>query len=345
MGFPDVAAALDSSVSEISGGAAPSAGTEVSEEAFADLWEDSAGAAVRVDPETRPEVESVLNSDPANDRIIDPSADNATWTSGPELQPDDAAVCPDSFVEEQCAAEAEDALARGSESGSASHAVLPREETAAEESGLVRHDLWPVADAGNDDEEDDELPPLSIASRRKSSPFAPAILGIVLLVVLAGALLYLFSDKMAGLIPDTLVQSHGVDGKPVSGAAIRSLEGHFLINRSAGELFVMRGEVVNASGAPLTALRVRGTLYGAAGEVIAQRTVYCGNDLAPADLAFNSYTSIERTMGRMLGSDLANLELLPGKAMPFLIVFKGVPAQAKDFAATVVTPGAGASAP
>lgn len=200
----------------------------------------------------------------------------------------------------------------------------------------LRREIWPVADGKPSGE--DELPPLSIASRRKGSPMVPVVLGIGLLVTLAGALFYLVSDRLTGFIPDSVVQSIGIARKPAGGAVIRSLEGHFLVNKQAGELFVMRGEVVNVSEKPLSTLRIRGTLYGAGGEIIAQRTVYCGNDLAPADLAFNSYTSIERSMGRMLDADLSNLEVPPGKAIPFVLVFKGVSSKATQFEASLVSP-------
>lgn len=184
--------------------------------------------------------------------------------------------------------------------------------------------------------EDEGLPPLSITSRRKGPPIFPIFAGIVLVLV-AGAVGY-FTVKNGGvgrLLPAKL---RGLE-KTVGEAAIRSLEGAFQANREAGELFVMRGEVFNASGRPLTSIRVTGTIYGKKGEVLARRTVFCGNPIPEEQAAFLPYSSMEKTMERQFGETLANLEVAPGKGVPFTIVFRDLPKDASDYGAKVAGPG------
>lgn len=196
---------------------------------------------------------------------------------------------------------------------------------------------WPVADGDEVEPEEDELPPLSISSRRKGARLFPVLLGTLLVLVLGGAGYYLMQGGtvgLSGMLPDGLKQLIG-DGKTTQAAAVRSLEGEFISNSEAGELFVMRGEVFNSSKKPIASLQVKGTVYGPNGEALAQRTVFCGNTLSREQLALQSYSSMEKVMGSRFGDTLANLEVSPGKAVPFLIVFRDVPKGATDFGAVV----------
>jgi hypothetical protein len=196
-----------------------------------------------------------------------------------------------------------------------------------------RHEeKWPVADSRADEMAGDELHPLSISSRRKKSPFFPVLIGVLclLVVVVAGFYLYQnYAGDLGSLVP-------GGVKKGTNRATIRSLGGTFLVNREAGELFVIRGEIFNASGKPLSAIRVQGTVYGVNGSVLAKRTVYCGNTFSPEEMTFRSFSGMEKTMDRQFGDTLANLEIPPGKGIPFAIVFKNVPREAKDYGAEIV---------
>jgi predicted Zn finger-like uncharacterized protein len=196
-----------------------------------------------------------------------------------------------------------------------------------------RHqEKWPVADSRADETADDELHPLSISSRRKKSPFFPILIGALSLLVAVVGGFYLFQNYAGDL--DSLIP--GGLKTEASRATIRTLEGSFLVSREAGELFVIRGEVFNSSGKPLSAMRVQGTVYSVNGSVLARRMVYCGNTFSPKELAFRSFSGMEKTMDRQFGDTLANLEIPPGKGIPFAIVFKNVPRDAKNFGAKIV---------
>jgi predicted Zn finger-like uncharacterized protein len=211
----------------------------------------------------------------------------------------------------------------------------------------IRDHLWPVADSKDEEGGEDEMPPLSISSRRKGSPLVPILIGVLLLLGLAGGGLYLFvgnSPDVAGLVPESVRNAVGLGTKSACQVEIRSLEGVFLANKDAGEIFVIRGDVFNVSRKPLTTIQVKGKIFGAKGEVIAQRTVFCGNVLSGKQLAFQPYSSMEKVMGSRFGETLANLDVQPGKAISFMIVFKAVPKGATDYAVEVVSP-VGSAAP
>ncbi|MRR57764.1 MAG: DUF3426 domain-containing protein [Deltaproteobacteria bacterium] len=266
--------------------------------------------------------------------------DSAAFAAGTEPESDAPAAAPD--VADADAA-TEDSEVRVLSSEVEGNTPLPVEQEMAYDVRIheLRERRWPVADGGDEEAADDELPPLSIASRRKGLPLFPSILAAVLVLVLGGVGFYLTQNSLGSplrFLPDSAKNLLGIAGEDTGGATIRFLEGTFLDNREAGQLFVMRGEVFNSSGKPFSALQVKGTVYGANGEVMAQRTVFCGNTLSSEQLAFESFSSMEKAMGRQFGDTLANLEVLPGKAVPFVIVFRDLPRGATDYGATVAGP-------
>ncbi|MDD2335368.1 MAG: DUF3426 domain-containing protein [Geobacteraceae bacterium] len=210
-----------------------------------------------------------------------------------------------------------------------------------EQSLSIRESIWPVADSKDEEEVDDNLSPLSITSRRKGSPFLPILMGVLLVLVLGGAGFYLVSVHSGGWadsLPESVKASLGLGKKAGGLVEIRSLEGAFLSNRDAGEIFVMKGDAFNISSKPLTTIQVKGKVYGINGEVLAQQTVFCGNVFSGEQLAVQPYSSMAKVMGRQFGETLANFQVQPGKGVPFVIVFKDVPRGAKDFGAEVMSP-------
>jgi len=211
----------------------------------------------------------------------------------------------------------------------------------SEHSRSIREHVWPVADSKDEEGMDDDLSPLSISSRRKGSPYFPILMGIMLVLLLGGVGFYLFTagnGGLADLLPDSAKEVLGL-GKRTGGLVeIRSLEGAFLANREAGEIFVIKGDAFNVSAKPLTTIQVKGKVFGPNGEVLLQQTVFCGNVLSGEQLALQPYSSMVKVMGNQFGETLANFQVLPGKGIPFVIVFRDVPGHAKDFGAEVVSP-------
>jgi hypothetical protein len=112
---------------------------------------------------------------------------------------------------------------------------------------------------------------------------------------------------------------------------VRAVNGFFVKNRQAGDLLVITGEAVNGFGKPRAAIKVKGMVYGANGQVLATKSAYCGNPLTKEQLAGMPLEKIEAAMANQFGDSLANLEVAPGKAIPFVIVIAQPPAEAKEY--------------
>lgn len=168
----------------------------------------------------------------------------------------------------------------------------------------------------------EELPPLSIPSRRKQSPvFSGLIVFVSLLLV---AVLGFFGYSMFTEGKGKVVAESGR-------ISVRSVEASFVVNPLIGELLVITGEAVNEYAKPRAALQVKGMVYGANGQTLATKNAYCGNPLTKEQLATLPADKIEAAMANQFGDSLANMEVVAGKAIPFVIVISKPPAEARDY--------------
>lgn len=189
---------------------------------------------------------------------------------------------------------------------------------------------------------EEELPPLSIATRKKGSSVIPmAVTAIAALIVLAiaGVGFYVFREGPAAfdkLGLGFLAKWAGLEVAEEGGIVIRNPAGAFMVNKEAGEIFVISGEAVNNFRKPRASIQVKGIVLGAKGAPLMQKVVYCGNALSKEQLTTLPMAKIEAAMGNQFGDSLSNLGVQPGKGIPFVVVFSGVPKDAAEFSVEVV---------
>ncbi len=167
----------------------------------------------------------------------------------------------------------------------------------------------------------EELPPLPIASRRKQSPFMSAVFVVCGIVIAAALSIYGFSMFSGG-------KGDGFEGGQI---AINNVEASFVKNKLTGELIVISGEAVNNYRKPRASIKVRGVVYDAKGDEITSKAAFCGNPLTVEQLATMTMEQIEAAMANQFGDSLANMEVPPGKSIPFVIVLAKPASGAKDY--------------
>ncbi len=167
-----------------------------------------------------------------------------------------------------------------------------------------------------------ELPPLSITSRRKQNPLVTvlaAAAGIFIIGIIAFFGYSMFSGGKTNTAQDKgRISVHDVDAT-------------FVKNKLTGDLLVITGEAVNDFNQPRAAIQIKGMVFGADGEVLASKNAFCGNPLTDEQLATLSLDKIETAMANQFGDSLANMEVAPKKSIPFVIVIANPPAGAKDY--------------
>lgn len=197
----------------------------------------------------------------------------------------------------------------------------------------------PAASTGLGEDNVEELPPLTISSRRKGASFFPAaitVTAIFIVVILAGVGFFVVSGpetmKKMGLgFLVTLTGGAQEEGK----ISLGKISAEFVTNNEAGELFVIRGETINNYSKPRASIQVKATLLGANGQSILNKQAYCGNSLTKEQLTMLSLNKLEEVMNNQFGDSLSNLGVQPGKSIPFVVVFASVPKEAVDFSVSV----------
>ena len=167
--------------------------------------------------------------------------------------------------------------------------------------------------------EQQELPPLSISSRRKRSPVFGAVIAVTSLLIVSVIGYSLLSSSK-----ETSTQDAGR-------IVVKSVKAAFVENDKVGELLVISGDALNQYPKPRAALQVKVTVFDSAGGIIATKTAYGGNPLTDEQLASLHLDKIEAAMANQFGDSLANMEVAPDKSIPFVVVLANLPKGAKDF--------------
>jgi predicted Zn finger-like uncharacterized protein len=192
---------------------------------------------------------------------------------------------------------------------------------------------------GSDDE---LLPPLSIASRRKGRSIltvSVVTISVLVIVALSGAGLYLLQSGPAAfdkLGLGFVAKWFGMESVEEGRITVRNQLAAFHQNKEAGELFVVTGEALNSFRKARASIHVKVSLYDKKGAVLLQKTAYCGNRLSNEQLQTLPMAKIESIMNNQFGDSLSNLGVPPGGAIGFVVAIPNVPKEAADFGVEVV---------
>ncbi len=172
----------------------------------------------------------------------------------------------------------------------------------------------------------EELPPLSIASRRKEGPRVSGML-VFMSVIIAGLVIFYATWGYMMLTEDKGQISTQETGR----ITVRSVEASFIKNKKTGDLLVISGEAVNEYDKPRAAIQIKGIVFGSDGAEVSSKSAFCGNPLTKDQLTTLTMDKIEAAMANQFGDSLANMEVAPGTAIPFVIVIPKLPAGATDY--------------
>jgi predicted Zn finger-like uncharacterized protein len=122
----------------------------------------------------------------------------------------------------------------------------------------------------------------------------------------------------------------------VSRIKVTELNGFFVNNTEAGQLFVVRGVATNGYSEPRSAMAVKGQIFNRDGGLLRERVAYCGNALSENELRSLPLAKLRERSDNQFGDSLSNLNVAPGKSVPFVIVFSNLPPNLAEFS---VEPG------
>jgi hypothetical protein len=181
--------------------------------------------------------------------------------------------------------------------------------------------------------------------KKKSGMGGPVMLFILLFLLVAGA--YIASMTLGYKIPylsdikipilekylkKEIPQKTALKPIPNEG----SVNGRFISNDTAGELFIITGQIENPSATPYSYLQVKGTLI-TKGKVKAKtQTIFCGNIISEETLKTGNILDITKQLATREGAHNSNVNIKPGGVVPFMIVFSSLPDNLENFTVEVV---------
>jgi hypothetical protein len=110
---------------------------------------------------------------------------------------------------------------------------------------------------------------------------------------------------------------------------------HYRVNKTAGRILIIAGLVANGYPDRRSFIRIKGALRDSRQEVVAERQAFAGNYLTEEELSDLPMPEILARLALKGGKDNANVNVPPGQAVPFMLVFDRLP---DDLAAYVLEP-------
>ena len=187
--------------------------------------------------------------------------------------------------------------------------------------------------------EDFETDALSVKGMTGKSRLFTVFLVIILLFIGASAVVFFRAPE---LIPDSLSFLKSSEKQEIRDAGIRRLgfkavTGVFVDSNKSGQIFVIRGIVVNNYPKSRSFILVKGKILDSKGQVVRNKTAYAGNTFKDEKIRTLSLEEIERAVKDRYGMGRKNLNLSSGASIPFMIVFENLPENMSEFTVEAVS--------
>ena len=178
---------------------------------------------------------------------------------------------------------------------------------------------------------------------RKKSRIGLVIL-IIAFVIVAGAAAIVYIVPQ--MIPESLSflkmpEKRAVKDLGVRRLSFRAVTGLFVNTEHSGELFVVKGMVVNDYPKPRSFILVKASILDDKGNVVRSKRAYAGNSFSDEELKKLPYQEIEKFMKNPRGRDGSNVNVAGGASIPFMIVFQNLPSDLSEFSVEAVSSSPG----
>ncbi len=185
------------------------------------------------------------------------------------------------------------------------------------------------------------IPAAAAAEKPKGGLFASIIRILLLLIlgilIIGGVMLYMNGpEQLEQLFQQVLGQQaeHQNDSGQI---VLENLQGKFINNQDAGELFIIRGEAINKFKDTRASIQVKGVIFDQNGKSLLQKTIFCGNPISDPELQSLPFSKIEELMGNQFGKSLSNMNINQGQTISFVIVFRDLPQSLSEFSVDVTS--------
>lgn len=113
--------------------------------------------------------------------------------------------------------------------------------------------------------------------------------------------------------------------------ATHDINSRFIDNTNVGKLFVITGKVKNGYSENRGMVSITGKIFTSGKVAVHEETVYCGNVMSDLELSNLEWDKIQARLANRLGDNRSNVKIEPGKSVPFMVVFSGLPDNLEEF--------------
>jgi len=198
-----------------------------------------------------------------------------------------------------------------------------------------------------DEEHETDLVTSPVAHPRREKKGRSGLLLITLIIIfvfIVGALVVFFLAP--DILPDSLSVFKPVKKEEIIDTGIRRLafqdvSGSFLQNNLLGQLYVIKGNVINNNPKSRSFLLLKGTILDENGEIVKQKLIYAGNTFNEKQLREMSLEGIDKGLKKQAGEGNINVNVAPGSSVPFMIIFENLPDNLAEFVVEAVSSSPG----
>ncbi|MBE0602666.1 MAG: DUF3426 domain-containing protein [Deltaproteobacteria bacterium] len=163
-----------------------------------------------------------------------------------------------------------------------------------------------------------------------SGPSFGLVAGIALALALLAAVGYFgFTGSgkrfVGSFFPGISALLGGKGGQAISSYEVKNVIGYLDNGAASSRILVIKGQVTNLSPAGKSGIRIFASLLDNTGKVMMEETVYAGNILSGAKMKTESREALAKTLVNPLGEHLMNMDVPPGKSIPFMVLFFDAP--------------------
>ncbi|MFC1533900.1 DUF3426 domain-containing protein [Thermodesulfobacteriota bacterium] len=176
----------------------------------------------------------------------------------------------------------------------------------------------------------------------QSKPLLVAI--VIFLILIAGALVVFFfapdflPDSLSSLKP---VKKDDIIDTGVRRLTLKGVNGSFIQSNKLGQLFVIKGTVVNDNPKSRSFTLLKGTILDDKGEAIRRKLVYAGNTFTEVRLKEMALEAIDKGLKNKSGKGNTNVDVKSGSSIPFMIIFENLPENLGEFIVEAISSSPG----
>ena len=166
----------------------------------------------------------------------------------------------------------------------------------------------------------------------------PLIILLIVFIFIIGILVVFFFAP--GILPFKSLKpakKEEVIDTGVRRLSFKDVSGSFFQSNKLGQLFVIKGMVMNNNAKARSFILLKSTIFDVAGNVVSQKLIYAGNTFSEDQLRELPLEEIDKGLKKQSGKGNINVNIQPSSSVPFMIVFENLPDNLSEFEVEAVS--------